>query len=43
VPITKANANRPGEPKNVVSATATYAFDNGIAFTATSPMWTRFS
>ncbi|WP_343616275.1 TonB-dependent receptor [Novosphingobium sp.] len=33
VPITKANANRPGEPKNVVSATATYAFDNGIAFT----------
>lgn len=31
VPITKANAQRPGEPENVVSATATYAFDNGIA------------
>ncbi|WP_206244012.1 TonB-dependent siderophore receptor [Novosphingobium terrae] len=32
VPITKANADRPGEPKNVFSATATYGFDNGIAF-----------
>jgi iron complex outermembrane recepter protein len=32
VTITKANADRPGEPKNVASATATYAFDNGIAF-----------
>ncbi|MDE1914771.1 MAG: TonB-dependent receptor plug domain-containing protein [Sphingomonadales bacterium] len=31
LPITKTNADRPGEPKNVVSATATYAFDNGIA------------
>jgi iron complex outermembrane receptor protein len=31
VPITKANADRPGEPHNVVSGTATYAFNNGIA------------
>ncbi len=27
----KEKARRPGEPENVVSATATYAFDNGIA------------
>ena len=31
IKITSANADRPGEPKNVGSATATYAFDNGIA------------
>jgi iron complex outermembrane receptor protein len=31
VNITKANADRPGEPHNVASATATYGFDNGIA------------
>lgn len=31
VTITGANAQRPGEPENVVSGTATYAFDNGIA------------
>ena len=31
ITITSANAARPGEPKNVGSATATYAFDNGIA------------
>jgi iron complex outermembrane receptor protein len=30
-PVTKSQARRPGIPKNVVSATATYAFDNGIA------------
>jgi iron complex outermembrane recepter protein len=30
-PTTKAQARRPGIPKNVASATATYAFDNGIA------------
>jgi iron complex outermembrane receptor protein len=30
-PTTKAQARRPGIPHNVVSATATYAFDNGIA------------
>lgn len=29
----KAKARRPGEPENVASATATYAFDNGIALT----------
>jgi len=28
---TEKSAERPGEPKNVGSATATYAFDNGIA------------
>ncbi|WP_260927026.1 TonB-dependent siderophore receptor [Novosphingobium sp. 9] len=28
---TKGKARRPGEPTNVASATATYAFDNGIA------------
>lgn len=33
IPITtKQMAERPGEPKNVASGTATYAFDNGIAF-----------
>lgn len=32
VTITAANAQRPGEPRNVASATATYAFNNGIAF-----------
>ena len=31
IKITSANAARPGEPRNVGSATATYAFDNGIA------------
>jgi iron complex outermembrane receptor protein len=31
IKITSANSQRPGEPENVVSATATYAFDNGIA------------
>jgi len=31
--ITSKNDQRPGEPHNVVSATGTYAFDNGIAFT----------
>jgi iron complex outermembrane receptor protein len=31
VTITKANDQRPGEPDNVGSATATYAFDNGLA------------
>jgi len=30
-PTTKSQARRPGIPKNVASATATYAFDNGIA------------
>jgi iron complex outermembrane receptor protein len=33
IKITSANDQRPGEPENVGSATATYAFDNGIAFT----------
>ncbi len=33
IKITSANDQRPGEPKNVGSATATYAFDNGIALT----------
>jgi iron complex outermembrane receptor protein len=33
IPITSAKAaERPGEPKNIGSATATYAFDNGVAF-----------
>ncbi|MDP9056594.1 MAG: TonB-dependent receptor [Pseudomonadota bacterium] len=31
VTITSANDERPGEPHNVGSATATYGFDNGIA------------
>ena len=31
-PTTNAQARRPGIPHNVASATATYAFDNGIAF-----------
>jgi iron complex outermembrane receptor protein len=30
--LTKKTAERPGIPHNVASATATYAFDNGIAF-----------
>ncbi|WP_226015827.1 TonB-dependent siderophore receptor [Novosphingobium sp. FKTRR1] len=30
-PTTNSQARRPGIPHNVVSATATYAFDNGIA------------
>jgi iron complex outermembrane receptor protein len=30
-PLTKSQARRPGIPHDVVSATATYAFDNGIA------------
>jgi len=30
-PMTNAQARRPGIPHDVVSATATYAFDNGIA------------
>jgi iron complex outermembrane receptor protein len=33
-PTTNAQARRPGIPHNVVSATATYAFDNGLAFNA---------
>ena len=33
IKVTSANSQRPGEPKNVGSATATYAFDNGIALT----------
>ena len=33
IKITSANAQRPGTPENVGSATATYAFDNGIALT----------
>lgn len=32
ITITSKNDERPGEPNNVVSGTATYAFDNGIAF-----------
>jgi iron complex outermembrane receptor protein len=32
VTITPANSERPGEPVNVVSGTATYALNNGIAF-----------
>ena len=31
-PSTNAQARRPGIPHNVVSATATYGFDNGLAF-----------
>lgn len=31
---TRSKARRPGIPKNVVSGTATYAFDNGIAVNA---------
>lgn len=33
-PSTNAQARRPGIPHNVVSATGTYAFDNGIAINA---------
>jgi len=33
IAINGSNAQRPGEPENVASATATYAFDNGIALT----------
>ncbi|MET0371071.1 MAG: TonB-dependent receptor plug domain-containing protein [Sphingobium sp.] len=33
-PTTKSQARRPGIPKNVVSATATYGFDNGFAINA---------
>jgi len=33
ISINSTNAKRPGEPENVASATATYAFDNGIALT----------
>jgi len=33
-PTTNAQARRPGIPHNVVSATGTYAFDNGLAFNA---------
>ena len=33
-PKTNSQARRPGIPHNVVSATATYAFDNGIAVNA---------
>ncbi len=48
IPITsEKGAERPGEPKNVVSATATYAFDNGIAFSGdvshVDAVWANYS